>query len=71
MSSTFNPYESALLAVLSEFSKSGGDIDDLLKRVESGVLGNAVYVNVGAEFKTSIIEALRQSANESKHFSSL
>lgn len=71
MSATFNPYESALLAVISELPNAGCDLDDLIKRVEGGVLGNAMYVNVGPEFKQSVLEALRSSVKESRRLRAL
>ncbi len=70
MSATFNPYESALLAVLSELP-ADCKLDDLIKRVESGVLGNAIYVNVGPEFKSSVLDSLRLSAEESRRLRAL
>ncbi|EOD54372.1 hypothetical protein [Aeromonas molluscorum] len=69
MSATFNPYESALLAVLFELPVD--ELDDLIKRVESGFLGNAIYVNVGPEFKSSVVDALRLSAEESRRLRAL
>lgn len=71
MTSKFEPHKDALSAVLSELIEDGYDVDQLLKRVHAGIMGNKIYATAGAEFKTSILDALKVSIQEAQHVRSL
>lgn len=61
MDNTFNPYKSALDVLLSKLVKSGYDVPSLLLKIESDVMGNAPYVTFGADYKISVLDALKST----------
>lgn len=64
MSESVNVHEQALAAVLNEAKSLGVDIDKLVQKVNSGVMGNKPYIWVSANYKTEVLDALKKSVSE-------
>ncbi|MBO1109800.1 hypothetical protein J2R62_16610 [Plesiomonas shigelloides] len=66
MSKSVAAYEQALVAVLSEVKARGLNLDDLLQKTSSGIMGNASYTWVGAEYKTEVLGILESAVQQVK-----
>lgn len=66
MKNVFSPHEQALVAFISEVKSSGQDIEKLVGKVNSGIMGNTPYAWVSAEHKSAVLEALAQAVKSAR-----